>query len=112
MKRFRSLLGIALLDPTLERVRKNLVDAVRELQGVPVSQGVLLRDVELEDGVETPVAHGIGRRAVVLTSPPRGPSSSGRLEELRSSEYDPTRYALLKASGFGATVTVDIAVVP
>lgn len=91
----------------LERIRRNLAEAIRELQGLRVLR-VIREGVELADGVATPIAHNLGRRAFVWVSPARGASTSGRIEEVRDGSYDMTKYVVLKATGFGATVLVDV----
>jgi hypothetical protein len=46
----------------------------------------------------------------VSVSVPRGPSTSGRIEEIRttSGTNDRRKYITLQANGYGATVTVDV----
>lgn len=91
----------------LERIRRNLVDVARELQGQRVLR-VVKEDLVLADGVATPIAHGLGRRAFVLLSPVRGATATGRIEEIRDGSHDSTKFAVLKATGFGGPVTVDV----
>lgn len=107
----RRLISTQLGDPVAERVRQDHAAAITELQGLPAVNLRIIPDVELADGVATPVAHGLGRPARwVRESCPRNPSTSGRVEEVRTGSHDRNRYVVLKASGFGATVTVDVAV--
>lgn len=108
----RQLSAAQILDiPTAERVRRDHHEAIRELQDSPLASARVIQGVELESGAETPVAHGLGRRPrIVLVSPPRDPSSTGRIEEIRSSDHDRTSVVALKASGWGATITVDLLV--
>lgn len=61
-----------LADKDAERARQNHADRIRELQGIPIVGGKVIEGIELAAGVTTPVAHGLGRRARVLLSPPRG----------------------------------------
>lgn len=107
-----SLLSIDLgrdAHPTeLERVRRNHHDAIAELQRLPFAGARVVRDVTLADGVVTPVSHGLGRSAVVLVSPVRNAAANGRIEEVRDGTHDRTKYAAIKATGYGATVTVDV----
>jgi hypothetical protein len=99
------------LEGDQEIVRREHEKAIRELQGLPAMQTRIIADVSLADATATPVAHGLGRAPrMLIVSPPRGPSTSGRIEEIRSSTYDRTKVIALKATGFGATVTVDIEV--
>lgn len=95
-----------------ERIRRNTTDAVKELQASPFVRAVTIRDQALEDGVTTPIPHRLGVRAFVVWSPVRGPSTVGMIEEVRDEQYDPSLYVVLKASGYGATVTIDLKVVP
>jgi hypothetical protein len=72
---------------------------------------VLVLDIELHDGISTPVAHKLGRAPIAFfTSPPRGPTTIGRIEEVVSSGHDPSLYLVLEANGFGTTVSVDVLV--
>lgn len=104
-----SLLVTKLPDELLERVRRNIVDAIGEIQRKRSVSEVVLTDIELEDGIETLVAHPLGRRVAVFVSPVRGASTSGHIEELRDG-VDAKKFVKLKATGYGATVTVDVRV--
>ena len=67
-------------------------------------------EVALPDGQIVPVAHRLGRApAWVGVSVPRGPVSAGYVEEVRDSA-DRARVVALRATGYGATITVDLAV--
>lgn len=102
-----ALLGIKLVDELAERVRRNFFEAITELQKLRTSGATVLEGVELEDGVETLVAHTLGRRVAVFPSAIRGASTSGRIEELRDG-VDFRKFVKLKATGYGATITVDL----
>lgn len=106
-----ALLGITIDERTrpqeLERIRRNLVDAVRELQRQSFPR-VIKADLTLADGIPTAIPHGLGRRASVWTSPPRGAVSTGRIEEVRDGSHDAAKYVVLKATGWGASITVDV----
>ncbi|HSN26169.1 MAG TPA: hypothetical protein VLT45_07780 [Kofleriaceae bacterium] len=93
-----------------ERIRRNIYDAVRELQLLPAASARRIEGVELVDGKPTPIAHGLGRRAFVTPSPPRGAAAAGRIDEIRDGSYNPAEYVVLKATGYGATITVDLEV--
>ena len=89
-----------------ETTRRTHEACILELQA---SGPRVIADVELADGVERPIAHKLGRKPVfVTTSPPRGASTSGRIEEVRSGSYDRAQVVVLKATGWGATITVDV----
>jgi hypothetical protein len=105
----RSLLRVAFGDPELDRVLRELHERVAALAAEPRPH--VVTDVELADGVETPIAHGLGRAPTwACPSAPRGASTSGRIEEVRSDEYDRDDVVVLVATGWGATITVDLAV--
>jgi len=108
----RRLVQTRLADPALERVRQDHAAAIGELQGLPCVALRVVTDVELADGIETPVAHGLGRPALwVRESAPRNASTTGRVDEIRTGSADRRKFVVLKATGFGATITVDVAVI-
>ena len=103
-------------------MRQSHAQAVTELQGLPLAGAVLIRDIDLPDSVEVPIAHGLGRtpRAVFVT-PIRvknGGITAGAIVEYRGTAPpsnrlpDTTKVVLLAAFGFANTVTVDLLVVP
>jgi hypothetical protein len=99
------------LEGSAEVVRRDTEKAVAQLQGLPAAGMRVLADKSLTDGIATPIAHGLGRvPVIVIPSAPRNPSTSGRIEEVRSSAYDRTKYIVLEANGWGATITVDVLV--
>jgi hypothetical protein len=99
------------LDGVAEVVRRDTEKAITQLQGLPSAAMRILSDKSLADGVATPIAHGLGRvPSMVTCSLPRGAVSTGRIEEVRSSAFDRTRFVVLKATGWGATITVDVEV--
>lgn len=66
-------------------------------------------EVELPDATTVRVQHKLGRAFTnFVLSPPKGPVTSGRIEELTSG--DPTAEIWLQANGYGATVTVRLTV--
>jgi len=89
-----------------ETARRVHEACILELQGSGLR---VVRDIVLEDGIERPIAHKLGRAPVwCAPSAPRGPISSGRIEEIRSTN-DRTQIAILKATGYGGPITVDVA---
>jgi hypothetical protein len=99
------------LDGVAEVVRRDTEKAITQLQGLPGASIRVLSDKSLADGVVTPIAHGLGREPViVIPSAPRGPTSTGRIEEIRSSAHDRTKYVVLEANDWGATIIVDVLV--
>lgn len=100
-------LDIRLDDEKAERARRNLDDRVKQLaiRGALVPLG----EVSLADGVTLQLAHRLGRvPTMVVLSPPRGAVTSGRIEEIRTG--DRSKSLRLKATGWGATIQVDVAV--
>jgi hypothetical protein len=91
----------------LERIRRELVDAVRELQRLPLAVATPIIGIKLEDGKETAIPHRLGRPAIVFLAPPQAATPTGRIIELRSGGPDRNKYFVLQAIGWGATITVD-----
>lgn len=108
-KRFQAPLAVRLEERDAERVRRNHEIQIREIQSVPIVGGIAVTGIDLEDGVNTPVPHGFGRRAMVLLSPPQfsGSATTGRIREVRDPSFDASRYVVLRASGWSETITVD-----
>lgn len=107
-----ALLPIKLDDEKAERVRRNTQDAIAELQRLRAAFTTLAKNVVLADGVATPVPHRLGRPAFAVCSPPRGAVSTGRIEEVRDGNHDRDMYVVLKASDWGASITVDVQMEP
>jgi hypothetical protein len=107
-----ALLPVRLDDDKAERVRRNHGDAIAELQRMRAALATLKKDVVLADGVPTPIAHGLGRPAFATHTPPRGAVSTGRIEEVRDGSHNRDQYVVLKATGWGATITVDVQAEP
>lgn len=93
-----------------ELVRLEHERKIVELQKLPTSATRHIKNVTLADGVATPIAHGLGRPVFVTHSPPRGPVAAGWIEEIRDGLYDLSKFVVLKASSYGAAVTVDVEV--
>lgn len=91
-RRLQHSVPVKLTDPDAERARDNHAQRIREIQSVPVLGGRLIKDVVLENGVDTPVAHGLGRKATVLISPPRGTNMTGEII-IPAAEMQPTSAA-------------------
>lgn len=92
----------------IDRLLGNLDERIKQIVGVAMLGGYIKRDVELADATDVPIAHELGRPASVFLSPPRNPSSSGRIEEVRSDSFDLSKYTVIRATGYGATITVDV----
>lgn len=95
-----------------ERVRRELDAKIAQLQKLPAMGMAVVGSQSLPDSTLTLVPHPLGRAPSFVTcSPPRGASSTGRLEEIRDGSYDRKKFVGLKATGWGATITVDVLVV-
>lgn len=106
-------LDLRLADPAAERVRRSHAQTLEEMRG---AFPIVIRSVQLPNNVDTPVAHGLGR-APLWVSPgaPRGATTTGRIDDMgtRTSAgvpIDRSKSVVLRATGFGATITVDVAV--
>lgn len=108
----KPLLSITLADPDSDRVRRSHADAIGDLQGSAQSAARIVENVRLADGVATPVAHGLPKAPRwVQASAPRGPISAGLIEEIRVGT-DRSRVVVLRATGYGTTISVDVMVAP
>jgi len=94
-------------DADAERVRREHEQKLVEVQSQPFVGASIVSGRQLADGVATPIPHGLGRRpAFVFLSIIRGAASAGFIVE--SSRDD--KYVTLTASGYGATITIDLGV--
>lgn len=99
-----------LKDDDAERIRRSHAGCILELQSVPVMGGTLVRNVELEDGISTPIAHGLGRRASLWPSAVRasGSATTGRIRDVTEIVVaDASKVVVLKAEGWGETIKLD-----
>lgn len=95
----------------LNRVLRNIVDALREQQSLPTANEKLIEDITLQDGVPTAIAHGLGRPARWMKeSCVRGGTANGRIEEVRDGSVDRSKYVNLRAVGFGGPITIALRV--
>ncbi len=99
-----------LADPDSEQVRRIHEDAIREIQRLPVLGMRLIPNVQLSDGVATPIAHGLGRAPLwVGISVPRLAAAAGYVVESRDG-VDRSRAITLTAHDYLANVLVDVVV--
>lgn len=96
----------------LERIRRNLFDALNELQQSAFARATTAKDIALIDGVATPIPHKLGVPGFAIISPLRNAIGSGRIDEIRDTQYDRSLFVVLRAVGFLSTITVDVKVVP
>lgn len=111
------LVAVRLADADAERVRQSHASAIKEIQSADLASAKIISDVSLPDGVPVAVAHGLGRAPrFVAPSILRGGVTTGLLVEYRSSHpstgapVDRTRFILIAAFAFGATITLDLLV--
>lgn len=104
-------LKLELKDTDAERVRRHHDEQIAEIQKAPAMGLTVIEGVSLAVAVETPIAHKLGRAPVWFgLSAPRNATATGRIVETRSGSYDRTKVIVLTATGFGATILVDVAV--
>lgn len=106
----RQLQDIKLADVDAERVRRDHADAIKEQQAL---WPVIVKNVVLVDSVATHVPNPLGRvPRAVTTSIVRGAiATAGRISETTDG-VDRTRTLVITATGWGATITVDLLVWP
>lgn len=100
-------------DRKVDDVTRDHAAKINELAKQPFVMAKVIADVDLADGIETVVAHGLGRvPTYVRPSCPRDALAAGWINEVRnpSSPVDRSKYVVLKASGYAATITVDVQV--
>lgn len=108
MKRLTTLKAIRLADTGAEEVRRNHHDAIGELQ--LLADRDVVSGVSLANGTATRVPHRLGRAPDIVTiSVPRGATAAGYIVETRTG-IDTSKAIMLTASGYGATITVDVEV--
>jgi hypothetical protein len=105
-------LPIVLADQDAERANRNHRERIDELQALPLVGARVVPGVELADGITTQVAHKLGRApAWIGVSAVRGASTTGRIDDTsRTGGNDRAKFAVLTATGWGATITVDLLV--
>ncbi len=97
--------------PELDRAFRELRSGQQAAAAQPAAGLRVIAGVTLADGVATPIAHGLGRPPVfVWESCPRDATATGRIVESRSTGHDRALYVVLTATGWGATITIDLAV--
>lgn len=96
-----------------ERWRANADQRIDELQQLPMAGATVITGQALPNATDTWVQHGLGREPVVLCSPPYPAIAGvGAIHEVRGSSgstpIDRTQSIVLRADGYGVTVTVDV----
>lgn len=100
-----------LADPNAEAMRREHADKIRELQQMPAALLDVIPNVSLADGVDTPIAHQLGRvPSWFRESCVRGAVTAGVITEVAGTSSDPSKFLVLRADGYGATITCSLAV--
>lgn len=108
MARLTPAVTTRLKDEAAEQVRRNHEQRISELAGSPLAGAVVL-EIELPNGTDVTVAHRLGRRPRgVWVAAVRGAVTAGQVIEV--SGTDPDRIVVLRATGYGATVTAAVLV--
>lgn len=100
-------------DPEVDRVLRDHARCLTELQKLIAAGARIIPNVVLADGVSTPVSHKLGRSPlIVLPSAVRGTTAltGGVVHEVQSTSFDRRDILVLRATGYGASVTADIMV--
>ncbi len=94
-----------------EKTRRAHEECILEIQSQPGVGARVIADVILLDGEARTIAHRLGRKpAFVRESTPRGAIASGRVEEIRDGSQDRTQVIVIKATGYGGPITVDLVI--
>jgi hypothetical protein len=109
----KTLLDSQLSDATAERVRRSHAEAITEIQDLPATSIRCIPNVELPNAVGVQVPHRTGKKVRCWTSPPRGGGAGGGIFDFGATTpagrpNDQTQFVCLFATGFGATVVVDV----
>jgi hypothetical protein len=108
----KSLSKRKLDDARLEENRREHSDAIEELQRVVGRTASVLANITLEDGIDTPIAHRLGRvPSLVVPSAPRGEAlTPGVITDVRGPKIDRRAVIMLRADGFGGPIVIDVEV--
>lgn len=113
--KFTPPLSTPIADPVTEAMRRNVDQRLRELQSQPAIGATVIRNVELPDGVEVTVNHGLGRDplAVVPTAIRGSGFTAGVIHDRglalgSGATIDRSKVVVLRAVSFTTTITVDV----
>lgn len=95
-------------DQSTERQFRNLDERVKEIVSRPAWAGEVILDVELPISAEVIIPHSLGQPVAVFVSAARGGIGGGGVIEVRDPSVDRSKYIVLQAIDFKATVTVDL----
>jgi len=123
MRKLSKLAAVKLTDANAERSRDSHATAIGELQALPATGLRVIKGVQLVNGVDKFISHGLGRTpesvmvspiripGILLTTP--DPTAAGVIVETRGAQLngspiDGAQFVVLTAFGFNTTVTVDV----
>lgn len=93
-------------DAALDANTRGLLDMIKQLQDVALLRGRLIAGVELANAADVDIQHLLGRSwqgwIVVDTT---GAAAAGRIDGTTAA-YDASTLLRLRATGYGATITV------
>jgi len=99
-------------DDKADRVRRSHAEAIREIQARPALGMIVIPNVVLADNVRTTIAHGLGRApSWIGPSVISGAATAGVIVEFVDG-VDRTKVIDIAAVFYGATITIDLLVVP
>lgn len=106
-----------LSDPTAEAVRRNVDRRIDEFQQLPLAHAVSIVGVTLPDMFDQRIAHGLGRapKQIIISPPYPIVNTAGAIFEERTATLagypiDRTKEIVLRAFGWGVTITIDLLV--
>jgi hypothetical protein len=107
----RALPQQQLADPLTEEVRRTHAQAIDALQrDLNERAAVVIENVSLPNATDVTIAHKLGRAPrFIAVSVVRGAAAAGYINEIRGST-DRSKLIVLRATGFGATITADVRV--
>lgn len=117
----RPVISKKLVDPDAEVVRRSTAEAITELQTLPIAGAIFIPDVVLPDATDVRVSHKLGRAPrFVSESTVRevtAIASAGIIVDLGTEDtagrpINRANQIVLRASGYGATIVVNVMVVP
>lgn len=106
-------------DDEAERVHRNTDRQIRELQGAPMASAIIISGVVLPLGTGIVVPHSLGRlpRFIGFSAVTGAITGAGVIQDFGSVDpfgggtpIDRTKFLSLRASSYGAPITVDILV--
>jgi len=110
------LLESRINDATTQSVVASHAVTIKEIMALPASEIRVIGPVQLPDNVGVQVPHGLGRKPLAFfLSPPQGAAAAGVVRDFGSvtpagAPNSQTEFLSLRATGYGATITVMVMV--